>query len=179
MPNAAAGQDATADVSRGQPASGATRIDPRLDPEAWVSNNERITNEADREGWLAIYAPDAVLETLTEGLYERAQGIDAICAAIDIYAPVFTARGLKVEKRLVSASAAVVVNAWTGGFGGKHNQRGIEAFRLRDGLVVHHEMYTFLDVRPSTSLFGRLRSLLYAPGEMLSLARETARTKRA
>jgi hypothetical protein len=146
-----------------------------LEPAAWVANNERITNEVDREAWRALYAPDAVLETITDGLHERQEGIAAIESAIDTYGAVFRARRLKVSKRLVSATGDVVVNTWTGGFDGRTRQCGIEFFRLRDGLVVHHAMYTFLDVRPATSLLARLRLLLAAPRPMLALGRAQRR----
>lgn len=150
----------------------ADRIDPRTEPAAWVANNERITNGALREEWEALYAPDAVLETYTEGVHARTEGIDDIRAAIEVYAGVFTARRLRVSKRLICATEDTVVNAWTGGFDGRTDQRGVEAFHLRaDGLVAYHEMYTLLSPRPETSLSGRLRSLLAAPRPMLTLAR--------
>jgi hypothetical protein len=157
-----------------------TRIDPRVDPQAWVANNERITHEGALEDWIALYTDDAVRESIVDGGVERNEGIDEITHAAQILVKVFVAHNIAIKKQLVSATEDVIVNTWTGGFDGHQNQRGVEIWKLRDGLVEHQQMYTFLDVRPMESLRARLRAMF--GGELrvkLTLLRETARADKA
>jgi hypothetical protein len=156
------------------------RIDPRVDPQAWVANNQRITHEAALEEWLALYTEDAVLESIVDGGLERQDGIAEIRRAAGILVAVFQARAIEVDKQLVSGTDDAVVNSWTGGFDGRHNQRGVELWELRGPLVCRHRMYTFLDVRPAESLRARIRGMV--GGELrvkLTLLRETARAGQA
>jgi hypothetical protein len=151
------------------------RIDPRVDPRAWVINNERITNEADREAWLALYAPDAVFEAITDGASDRLEGLPAIASAVSALIGVLAEHRLRVQKRFVSAAHDTVVNTWSGGFAGRDRQFGTEIWTLRGDLVVRHEQYTFLDVRPSGEGWSRVRALF--TGELrvkLALARARA-----
>jgi ketosteroid isomerase-like protein len=165
------------------PANGAFKsarlhVDPRIDPRAWVSNNERITNEVDLEGWLALYAQDAVFEAVTDGAYDRCDGLDEIAAAVRLLGPILAKHRLRVQKRFVSATRDVIVNAWSGGFQGRDRQFGTELWTLRDGLVVRHEQYMFSDVLPSGHGQAQLRSLL--AGEVrVKLALAKARSLRA
>jgi hypothetical protein len=151
-------------------------IDPRVDPAAWVANNQRITHDAALEEWLALYTEDAVLESIVDGGLERHEGIDEIRHAAGILVAVFAARHIRVDKQLVSGTQDAVVNSWTGGFDGRHNQRGVEIWELRGPLVRRHRMYTFLDVRPAESLRARMRAMV--GGELrvkLTLLRVSAR----
>jgi ketosteroid isomerase-like protein len=134
-------------------------IDPRIDPRAWVINNERITNQADRAGWLALYAPDAVYEAITDGAYDRLEGLPAIARGVGALIGVLAEHRLRVQKRFVSATHDTVVNTWSGGFAGRTRQFGMEIWTLRDALVVRHEQYTFLEVRPSEDIRSRVRAL--------------------
>jgi hypothetical protein len=156
-----------------------TRIDPRVDPAAWVADNQRITHEAALEEWLALYTEDAVLESIVDGGLERHEGIEEIRLAAGILVAVFAARNIRVDKQLVSGTGDAVVNSWTGGFDGRRNQRGVEIWNLRGALVSRHTMYTFLDVLPAESMRARMRATF--GGELrvkLTLLRETARARR-
>lgn len=154
-------------------------IDPRIDPAAWVANNERITNEADLDGWLALYAPDAVLEMVTAGAFERADGIEEIRPMVEAVVETCSRFELKIEKEFVAASGDVVVNRWSGGFRGRSRQFGTEIWTLRGDLAVRHEMYTFLDVRPATDLRAGVRALLAGePRVVLALDRRRRRLRR-
>lgn len=54
--------------------------------------------------------------------------------------------------------------------------RGIETWRFdADGRIVEHVLFTFLDVRPSTSLVARARIALGGPRTALTLLREQRR----
>lgn len=134
-------------------------IDPRRDPAAWVANNERITNEGDLEGWLNLYAPDAVFESITDGASDRVQGIDALRVVTARLVALCKRHRLRVEKRFVAAMGDVIVNAWTGGFNGRDRQFGVEIWTLRESKVIRHEQYTFLDVRGSASATAKFRAL--------------------
>jgi hypothetical protein len=166
---------ATATHATPAPIAARDRIDPRVDPRAWVINNERITNEADRAAWLALYAPDAVFEAITDGASDRFEGLPAIAGAVGGLIGVLAEHRLHVKKRFVSATHDTVVNTWTGGFAGRDRQFGTEIWTLRGALVVRHEQYTFLDVRPSRAVWSRVRALF--GGELrvkLALARARA-----
>lgn len=153
-----------------------SRIDPRRDPEAWVMNNERITNEGDLEGWLALYAPDVVFEAITDGAYDRVDGLDAVEATIRALGAICKRHRLKVRKRFVAATHGTIVNAWTGGFEGRDRQFGFEIWTLRGDRVSRHEQYTFMDVRPSESTTARLRALF---GGELAIKLEVAAGRNA
>jgi hypothetical protein len=114
-----------------------------------------------------------VLESIVDGGIERHEGSEEIAHAAGILVAAFAARHVEVEKQLVAGTESAVVNTWTGGFDGHHNQRGVEIWELRGPLVSHHRMYTFLDVRPAESLRARMRGLV--GGELrakLALLRE-------
>jgi ketosteroid isomerase-like protein len=142
-----------------------TAIDARpiLDAAAFAADAERITNAALLDEWLSLYAPDAVAEWIADGAYERHEGFDAIRRAATAMAATWRERSLRVRKHVECADADTIVLTWTGGFDGVTRQFGTEIWTLRDGRVVHHQMYAYLDVRPSTSLRARLRLLLNAP----------------
>src|SRR5204862_665104 len=55
------------------------------DPEGFVREAERITNEADLEAAVALYAPDGELESVTDGATEHYRGRAEITRAWRIY----------------------------------------------------------------------------------------------
>jgi ketosteroid isomerase-like protein len=151
-----------------------SRIHPLREPEAWIQNNERITNEADLEAWLSLYAPDVVFEAITDGASDRAEGFENVAASVMAVAALCKSRRLTIRKRFVAAQGNVIVNAWSGGFEGRDRQFGLEIWTLRDDKVVRHEQYTFMDVRPSESLTAKLRAL-FAGEFAIKLALYSAR----
>jgi len=148
-----------------------TTAAPTLDAAAFAADAERITNNVLLDEWLSLYHEDAVAEWIADGAYERHAGIDAIRAAATAMAEVWREQRLRVRKTVECADAETIVLTWKGGFRGAERQFGTEIWTLRDGLVVRHQMYAYLDVRPSSSLFARLRILLSAPRVALSLQR--------
>lgn len=165
----------TANDSSSTSACNAARIDPQRDPQAWIANNERITNGADLEGWLRLYADDVVFEAITDGASDRIEGLDEVTRAVTTLSAICKRHRLKVEKQFVVASGNVIVNTWTGGFAGRDTQFGLEIWTLCGERVVRHQQYTFLDVRPSTSVVAALRALF--SGE-LAIKIELARSRK-
>ena len=148
-----------------------------LDAAAFASEAERITNNALLEEWLALYHEDAVAEWIADGAYERHEGLDAIRRAATAMAATWAAQRLRVRKTVECADADTIVLTWRGGFRGADSQFGTEIWTLRDGRVARHQMYAYLDVRPSNSLKARLRVLISAPRVAISFARNQARAK--
>jgi hypothetical protein len=64
---------------------------------------------------------------------------------------------------------------WKGGFCDGKKQFGTEIWTFHEGLVVRHQLYAYLDVRPSTSWLARLRVLMTSPGTALSALRHERR----
>jgi len=152
-------------------------VETRVDAEAFAADAERITNAALLDEWLAVYADDAVCEWIADGAYERHEGIAAIRPAATAMAATWRARRLRVRKTVQCADADTIALTWSGGFDGAERQFGTEIWTLRDGLVVHHQMYAFLDVRPSNSLKAQLRILVNMPRLAISFARNQRRTR--
>jgi SnoaL-like protein len=150
-----------------------------IDAEAFAADAERITNNVLLDEWLAVYADDAVAEWIADGAYERHAGIEAIREAATAMAGVWRDHRLHVKKTVQCSDAETVALTWTGGFGQDDRQFGTEIWTFRDGLVVRHQMYAYLDVRPSTSLVARLRILMTAPRLALSLVRHQRRARAA
>ncbi len=142
-----------------------------IDATAFASNAERITNAALLDEWLPLYAPDAMAEWIVDGARETHRGIDAISAAATEMAHLWRTLGLHVRKTVECADATTIVLTWTGGFGRQDRQFGTEIWTLRDGLVVRHQMYAYLDVRPATSLLARIRLAATSPRVALALIR--------
>ena len=149
-----------------------------LDAAAFAADAERITNRALLDEWLAIYADDAVAEWIADGAYERHEGIDAIRRAATVMATTWAEQGLRVRKTVQCADEDTIALTWRGGFRGADRQFGTEIWTFRGGLVVRHQMYAYLDVRPSRSLKARLRVLLNAPRVALAFARHEQRVAR-
>lgn len=146
------------------------------DAVAFVSGAERAVNERDLEATVGVYAADADLSVVTDGALEDHRGSEAILHAWSAYLRVFAARGFHLQKTIVAANDGIVVNTWTGTLGGRTEAQGIEVWRFDDsGRVRQHRMYSFLNVKPSTSLLARARLALAYPLTALALLRETRR----
>ena len=142
-----------------------------LDATQFAETAERITNQALTAEMLALYAPDAVVEWIIDGAYERHEGIDAIRPAATAMSDLWRARRLYVRKQSQCADADHVVLTYSGGFSGGKKLFGTEIWTLRDGLVVCHQMYAYLDVRPRTSLWAQIRVALMDPRTALRARR--------
>ncbi|AHH19019.1 SnoaL-like domain-containing protein [Nocardia nova SH22a] len=138
---------------------------------AFAADIERITNEGLIDELLALFAPDAVADWIMDGAHDHHRGIDAIRAATAELVGVGKALGLHVHKTVQCADADSIVLTWTGGFGTGDCQFGTEIWTFRDGLVVHQQMYSYLDVRSSTSPLASLRLLAVAPKVVASLVK--------
>lgn len=157
----------------------ATPPAPTVDAEAFAADAERITNNVLLDEWVAVYADDAVAEWIADGAYERHEGIAAIRKAATAMAGVWRDHRLHVRKTVQCADGKTIALTWTGGFDGGHRQFGTEIWTFRDGLVVRHQMYAYLDVRPSSSLVARLRVLATKPRLAVSLVRHQRRAAKA
>ncbi|MDB4973816.1 MAG: hypothetical protein JWN48_2157, partial [Myxococcaceae bacterium] len=71
-------QTASAATTQTDKPAARARIDPRIEPERWIMNNQRITNERDLDGWLALYTADATIDYITNGAHDRFEGMAAI-----------------------------------------------------------------------------------------------------
>ncbi|WP_370185240.1 nuclear transport factor 2 family protein [Rhodococcus wratislaviensis] len=141
------------------------------DPTDFAAQVERITNEGLLEELLALYAPDAVADWIMDGAHDRHEGIAAIRDAATELFTVCTALRLRVRKTVVCAGSDTVVITWTGGFADADRQVGTEIWTYRDGLIVHHQMHSYLDVRASSSPVATLRLLTVAPKVVVTLAK--------
>jgi ketosteroid isomerase-like protein len=149
---------------------------PPDDPTAFVSEAERATNEYDLEGAASVYAQDAVMHSVTDGAEETHRGADAIRTAWDGYFEGMRATGFQLSKSLVSADGDTIVNSYDSSFGDGRKGRGIETWRFDDeGKVREHHMYSFFEVRPSSSLVQQLRLLISYPRIALAFLRATRR----
>jgi nuclear transport factor 2 (NTF2) superfamily protein len=134
------------------------------DPAAFVAAAERGVNERDLDATAGVYAAGAVLTSITDGASERHQGADAIRRAWAAYLDGMDARQFWLRKTLSAASGDTIANEWVGGFGPARGAEGAERWRFdADGRVADHVMWTFFDVRPSTSLVARTRLALASP----------------
>ena len=148
------------------------------DPSAFVAAAERATNERDLEATIGAYAPTARLESLTDGAWERYDGIEDIKTAWKGYLAAMRSRGFWLEKTLTAASDDTIVNKWVGGLGGRTDAQGIEYWHFDDqGRVREHRMYSFLNVKPSKSRLQRLRLTLAYPRTALVFLREQRRAR--
>ena len=147
------------------------------DAAVFAADAERITNGALLDEWLSLYHEDAVAEWIADGAYERHEGLDAIRRAATAMAATWSQQSLRVRKTVECADAHTIVLTWRGGFRGAERQFGTEIWTLRDGRVARHQMYAYLDVRPSNTLRARLRVLLNAPRVAISFARNQAQAQ--
>lgn len=141
-------------------------------PEDFVAEAQRITNERDVDSVLEVFAPRASWTTVTDGLVITAHGHDEIRARWRLMCRFMDARGLFVEKQLVSSDDRTIVNEWTGSLAGRTAARGIELWRFDDrGLVDEQRLYGFLNTGPDSDLLPSLRMLAAYPITALTFAR--------
>ncbi|MGW4351448.1 nuclear transport factor 2 family protein [Nocardia sp. NPDC004582] len=141
------------------------------DASAFAADIERITNGGLLDELLALFAPDAVADWIMDGAHDQHRGIAAIRTAATELVAVGNALGLHVRKTVQCADQNTIALTWTGGFGRGDRQFGTEIWTFRDGLVVHQQMYSYFDVRPSTSPLASARLLTVAPKVVAALAK--------
>jgi hypothetical protein len=142
------------------------------DPQDFIEAAERGINERDLDGTAGVYADDAFMQTLTDGAEECFRGAAAVREAWSSYLDAMAERDFRLAKTIVSISDDVICNEWTGTLGGRTESRGIEYWVFdADRKVREHRLYTFLDVRPSTSPIQRARMGLAYPRTALSFLR--------
>lgn len=146
------------------------------DPAAFVAEAERITNVRDADAASAVYADDAVLELITDGVHERYVGLPHISEGWRAMMAAMKRRNLLVRKSLLAVGDGVVVNTWTGSLAGSDDARGLDVWHFDPaGKVRAHQLYTFLSVRPSNHPLARLRFALTSPRTALAFFREQRR----
>ncbi len=134
------------------------------DAARFVAEAARISNAANVQEALAVYAQDAVLESVTDGTLLVHRGSTELRTGIEVMFSVARTRSIEVRKQLVASTEDTIVNTWEGTVGRRHKTCGIETWRFdQDGLVCHQRAYTFLDVRPDTNWVHRLRILALYP----------------
>jgi ketosteroid isomerase-like protein len=148
------------------------------DPQAFISAAERGINERDLEATAGVYAEDAFMQTFTDGAEESFRGAGAVRGAWASYLEAMDDRDFRLAKTIVSVADDVILNEWTGTLGGRNESRGIEYWIFDDDdMVREHRLYTFLDVRSSTSPVQRARMGLAYPRTALSFLRAQRRRR--
>ncbi len=146
------------------------------DPAAFVAAAERGINERDLEATVGVYALDGRLTSITDGALEEIVGAAALRSSWAGYLDGMDAREFWLRKTLTAVEGDVIVNEWVGGFGPARGAQGIERWRFdADGRVADHVMWTFFDVRPSSSLIARARIGLANPRTALAFLRAQRR----
>ena len=146
------------------------------DPQAFIAAAERGINERDLDGTAGVYADDAFMQTFTDGAEESFHGAGAVRDAWASYLEAMDDRDFRLAKTIVSVTDDVILNEWTGTLGGRNESRGIEYGVFDDERRVReHRLYTFLDVRPSTSPVQRVRMGIAYPRTALSFLRAQRR----
>ncbi|MFF0613846.1 alpha/beta fold hydrolase [Nocardia tengchongensis] len=145
------------------------------DADSFAANAERITNEALLDEAVALFHDDAAAEWIFDGVYERHEGIRAIRSALTAMTSVWREQRLRVHKTVECVGTDTIVLSWRGGFRDDQRQFGTEIWTLRDGLVVRHQMYGYLAVRPRASLLAAIRLFTVSPRTVLSAARSQVR----
>jgi hypothetical protein len=142
---------------------------------AFVAEAERMTNERDVDSVRTVFASTAHQTATIDGLLVEADGIEEIHRAWDTMCAFMERRQMYVEKTLVTADDATIVNEWVGTIAGKRAARGIEVWKLdQAGLVVDQRLYGFLDARPDSSPVQNLRMLVAHPLTAVAFARARA-----
>jgi len=153
---------------------------PPARPEEFVAEAERMTNERDVDGIRKVFAPTASWTSTIDGMVVSARGIDEIHARWDLMCRFMEARGLTVQKTLVTSDDDTIVNEWTGSLGGRTAARGIEVWAFDpNGLVSDQRLYGFLNTRSDRSALMSLRMLVAYPRTALTFARLRATGRRA
>lgn len=157
----------------------------RPDAQSFAATAERITNHGTADELLALFADDATADWIIDGAHDQHRGTAAIAtAAADLF-EIGHALKLHVTKTVECADENTIVLSWTGGFGNGHpngkpgRQFGTEIWTFRDQLVIRQQMYTYLDVRPSTSPLAGARLLLTGPAVVRETVKQRVRAFRA
>lgn len=151
------------------------------DPAAFVAAAERGVNERDLGATVGVYSPTATLTSVTDGAREQVTGTDALRRTWAGYLDGMEARGFWLRKSLSAASGDTIANEWVGGFGIPQTGAPLRALGAErwtfgdDGLVCEHIMWSFFDVRPSTSLVARARIGLATPRTAVAFLRAQRR----
>lgn len=141
-------------------------------PEDFVADAQRITNERDVDAVLDVFAPTATWTTVMDGLVITARGHAEIHARWGLMCRFMQARGLLVEKELVTSDDRTIVNEWTGSLAGRTEARGIEVWRFDDlGRVEEQHLYGFLNTGADTAVLPSLRMLASYPLTALTFGR--------
>jgi SnoaL-like protein len=134
------------------------------DPQHFVADAERMTNERDVESIDTVFSPIATWTSVIDGLVITANGRDEIRDRWAVMCRFMAARRMVVNKRLVTSDAETIVNEWTGSLGGRTSARGIEVWHFDDhGRVDSQRLYGFLNTGPDTSALQSLRMLAGYP----------------
>lgn len=141
------------------------------DPDFFASEAERITNNALLDDLISVFHQDAVVEWITDGVVQRYEGIEEISQAAAVLVAVWSDQKLKVKKAVEASGPDAIVLSWTGAFRDGNHQIGTEFLTFADGKVIHQRLYTFLNVRPESSVFAKLHLLTTAPRVALSFLR--------
>ena len=141
----------------------------------FVADAERAFNDQDVDAAIAGYAPSAILEVWTEGIYDRFEGTDTIAKAWSYIFSTF--RDFRLSKTLISADPdGAIVNEWNGSVSGKKVSYGLDLWwRNEDAQVTRHKIVAHGHVVPYASLRGKLRWLFVHPG--LSVRAVSARRR--
>jgi ketosteroid isomerase-like protein len=146
------------------------------DPGAFVAATEQALNHRDMQATVAVYSPDAVMESEQDDLHDRFVGAEAIRAAWQRLFEEMTASGMEVSKTLESAQGATVLARYEARLADGRSGGGIETWRFDEaGLVVEHHLYGFVQARPPGGLRARLRLLMSFPRVGLALLRDRRR----
>jgi nuclear transport factor 2 (NTF2) superfamily protein len=144
---------------------------PFGNPQVFVAAAQDATNSRDLAAILACYAPGSTLHTTTDGASETHRGTNELRRAWETYLAVMGRGSFTLAKDLVAVSEDSIVNTWTGTMAGKP-ARGVEVWRFdADGLVDHHTMYSFLNVRDATDPWMRVRLFISYPVTALRFLR--------
>lgn len=140
------------------------------DPEAFIVEAERITNQRDARAVMSVYGSLPVLEFVTEGALERHVGATEVLAAWTTLFDVFEGAGILISKTLIAAGDGVIVNGWESVADSTSAIRGLEVWAFDEsGDVERHLAHTFLQVKPASSWHAQARVAFSSPRLALAL----------
>lgn len=142
----------------------------------FIAEAEAGFNAHDADRAAAGYAANATVEFIVDGTIDTIEGKADIHTAWKGIFEVIP--NFRLSKQIVSVQEKVIVNEWQGSIR-KHERdvaRGIEIWRFNsNGKVIHHRLYTFLSIRPSSSLKAKLFFGLRYPGIGFGIERRRKR----
>jgi ketosteroid isomerase-like protein len=144
-------------------------------PSEFIAAAERGINQRDLDATAEVYAADALMEAITDGAVERFVGAEEIRAGWEGYLQAMDQRGFSLRKQIRTVDGDTIVNEWTGTLGGRTKAIGIEHWTFDDdGKVRLHRMYSFLNIKPSTSSLQRARLFFTYPLSSIAFLRSRA-----